>query len=381
MCEWAFSRFEVSDLSKIPRVKEPELPNIDIVLIDGDVLRYEIGAVTLDHPYVPGAKVPAPLNFVEDLVRDRIKGIKERTNAKKVLIYLTGPENFRFDIAKQQPYKGNRADFEKPFHWKTVDKLLRREYPFTVSLGNEADDELGIKQMIAQYAKEAEYWANILGITPHELVTCIASRDKDLRTVPGYHYSWACGENQPEKPLRYISKLEANRFFFQQMLTGDSTDHIIGCGRKYLMMWGGSLKLRRKGVGETAAKKLLAKLETVQEMYDAVKAEYLKVYGTQETEAALLENAQLLFIGQRTDHRFQWDWLQVNHQSGVTIHEDVQWFAYSNSASVPFANVRTVAISTAGRPLTLSFTGEKSSIRVFSKPAETVEINDQKDDF
>lgn len=292
-------------MSKIPviesKLKKPF--GVDLVLIDADILRYEIGSVCIDHPYIKGVKTPAPVSMIEGLVRDKIKEIISETHAKSFLLFLTGKGNFRFDIAKQAPYKGNREDLEKPYHWDTVDVFLRREYKPKICEGNEADDVMGEIQ-------EAEVRKLRNGI-PDAKVTAIASRDKDLRTQEGWHYSWMCGEHQPAKPLRYIPYLEAKRFFFQQMLTGDNTDNIIGCGIKRMMKWGGEMKLRRKGVGETAAIKLLKDCKTVQEMYEVVKEQYEKVFfeDIYNVEEVMLENAILLYIGQEKDKQFKWEWI------------------------------------------------------------------------
>ena len=50
--------------------------------------------------------------------------------------------------------------------------------------------------------------------------------DKDLRTVPGWHWN-------PDKEFQpvFVSRTEADRFFHQQWLTGDMTDNIPGLYR------------------------------------------------------------------------------------------------------------------------------------------------------
>ena len=50
--------------------------------------------------------------------------------------------------------------------------------------------------------------------------------DKDLKGVTGWHYN----PDKDTKP-RYVSPEEAERFFCQQWLTGDSTDGIPGLWR------------------------------------------------------------------------------------------------------------------------------------------------------
>lgn len=76
-------------MSKIPVVKTNK-PTVDLALIDADVLRYELGAVQLDHPYIKGEKVPAPSSFVEGLVQDRIETILDRLVQKTSYSSLQG---------------------------------------------------------------------------------------------------------------------------------------------------------------------------------------------------------------------------------------------------------------------------------------------------
>lgn len=294
-------------MSKIPVFEKSPIREkfgVDLVLIDADILRYEIGAVQLPHPYIKGGKIPAPVSFIEGLVQQRIDSILASTRAKSFLLFLTGAGNFRFDIAKQEPYKGNREDFEKPYHWKTVDKYLRTNFKIVDAIGNEADDLLAeIQESHIQRMRSGDKEA---------LATAIASRDKDLRTQEGWHYSWSCGEGQPEKPLYYIPYIEGKRFFFEQMLKGDNTDNILGCGVRKEVMWGGKLMLRRKGVGEKAAQKLLANAKTLQEMYDIVKEQYEIYFDKDVVADVMLENARLLYIGQEKDNQFDWSWMGIN---------------------------------------------------------------------
>lgn len=76
----------------------------------------------------------------------------------------------------------------------------------------------------------------------------ICSIDKDLKQIPGIHFDYYCpvvkdedgkpkrdhnGDRvkQPCRGLSFVSKREANRFFWTQMLTGDSGDNIKGVPR------------------------------------------------------------------------------------------------------------------------------------------------------
>lgn len=264
------------------------------VIIDADILRYQLGSIKAKHPFLEGEFIPAPEDEIKNLVGNLINDIISATNADEYVCPLSGKGNFRDEIAKQEPYKGNRdPNSTRPYHYDTVGDYIKNNHPCVVVDGMEADDWLGIEQR-----KD-----------PHN--TVIASRDKDLKTVYGYHYRWACGDKQPEVPMYWESEFEACKFFFHQMLIGDNTDNIMGCGRRVEMKWGGKMMLRRKGVGKVASEKLLAGCETVQELYDTVKEQY-KIYFQDNWEEIMLENARLLYIGQTPDNLFEWDWLDYN---------------------------------------------------------------------
>lgn len=254
-----------------------------IVGIDGDVLRYELGAVAMEKELIFDMEVvrPWPDADVEKLVDDRITGIIEATGSSEFEVYLTGAGNFRFDLATIAPYKGNRIGLEKPYHWATVSNRLESHWGARTVEGVEADDYLSLRAT-ASAAIGSDY--------------CIASRDKDLRMTPSYHFSWACGENQPEIPLYKVdflgelslkkypsggNKLLGNgiKFFYGQLLTGDVVDNIKGCPK----------------AGPVKAYQVLHGLSTEEEMYQSVAALYHQAYG-EEWMPALVENARLLWM-------------------------------------------------------------------------------------
>lgn len=270
------------------------------ILVDADIFRYQHGSVMTKHPYaniypqLKDYKVPASAEYICEIVDKTINEIMESTKGDEYICALSGSGNFRNDIAKQQPYKGNRdASVGRPYHYDTVGEHIKTKHPHIIIDGQEADDWLGITQRA----------------DPEN--TCISSRDKDLKTIYGWHHRFACGENQPEIKMHWMTPWESLHFFFYQMLIGDNTDNIPGCGKKVMKKWGNSMMLRREGVGSKAALTILGNCHTCKEMYEAVKAEYQKVF-KEDHEEVMLEMARLLYIGQKPDNLFTWDWLDMN---------------------------------------------------------------------
>lgn len=269
-------------------------------IIDGDIFRYQIGSIELENEFATPflkeprkARMPAPVDEIKRIVDETIEHIVKATGSDKYIVCLSGKGNFRLDVAKQQPYKGNRdPNTARPYHYDTVGDHIIAAHPHVVVDGIEADDWMAIQQR-----KEPK--GNI-----------ICSRDKDLMTCFGWHYRWACGEKQPEKLNHWISEFDSKKFFFHQMLIGDNTDNICGCGERIEMMWGGKLTLRRKGIGEKAAQQLLADCSTVEELYNTVSECYQNQFGDR-WEEVMLENARLLYIGQTAEKLFEWSWLDL----------------------------------------------------------------------
>ena len=241
-----------------------------IALIDADILCYEIGFVTEEVTFsyegkhyetVTEAKkhvvglhtddlerhvYPAPTHLAKKMVDTRINGILKAVGATSFKCYLTGKGNFRVDLATILKYKGTRPPC-KPYHHQTIWDYLIDKYDAEVIEGYEADDALAIEQYKGDREED----------------TVICSRDKDLRMVPGYHYSWRCGERQPEKPLYAISEFEGSYNWAYQMLVGDTVDNIWGC----------------PGIGPKKAKGILEACATYTELKTAVMATYLKIFG------------------------------------------------------------------------------------------------------
>ena len=250
------------------------------LMIDGDIFRYEIGAVcqTPEEHFGVVVMVPRHYNFVLEKVDNMVERIMEATDADAYEIFLSAKTNFRNDIAVTNPYKGQRNK-EKPLHWSTVGEILVDKYDAYTVHGAEADDAISI------FAR--------LDLDN----TIVASRDKDLRIIPCYHYAWRCGESQPEIPVHKVHtlgevravaypsggyKLVGNglKFFYGQVLCGDSVDNYKGC----------------PGVGPVAAVGLLATCTNEIEMYEATLSAFTRKLGVEGGYNLLLENARLAWL-------------------------------------------------------------------------------------
>lgn len=246
-------------------------------LIDADILRYEIGfaAQTGWRAITEGQSDVPPWDYVEQLLHMRIEQIKAAVNADQPpILYLSKGKSFRFDIARKRPYKGTRKE-NKPWHYDNLTAYM-------ISLGAEvvenleADDAMAIR-MIAY---------------PDDGIIC--SRDKDLRQVPGWFYSWELGRQPEFGPVRIddpgtlsISddgkKLSGTglSFFYAQVLMGDVIDNIPGVPK----------------LGPRGAHKLLAD-KSAEEMLQNVKLQYQRHYGT-FWEEELTEQGRLAWVVRR----------------------------------------------------------------------------------
>jgi len=187
-----------------------------------------------------------------------IEKILAQWNIQDFQLYVTGENNFRYKIYPE--YKANRLKLPRPTYLELCKQHLVKNWGAIQSDGCEADDLIGIDQ------------TNNLA---NEVDTVIVSIDKDLDQIEGWHYS-------PEivhisvvvKPGRryVVSPNQALRFFYYQLLVGDSTDGIKGA----------------RGIGPKKAEKILGEeYLTGQKYYNLVK-DYFSCEEELEMNAAVL---------------------------------------------------------------------------------------------
>ena len=226
-------------------------------LIDGDTIAYRSACAV---------KEDEPVQNALHNAKTQLENIIDRFDrALEYSLYLTGSGNYRHELAKIQPYKGNRTQ-PKPQYLEAVRDYMGYAWKAIVVDSREADDALGCEQL-----------------KHRDKSTCIVSIDKDLNTIPGWHYN----------PLRadhyYVTMSEANKFLYTQILTGDRTDNIRGVD----------------GIGPKKAEKLLHGLNSEQELYRKCLDVYTAKYQDKGLEY-LVENANLLYIQRHgEDDRWQ----------------------------------------------------------------------------
>ena len=209
-------------------------------LLDADILCYRVGFATNDEHENTAIETMAV--FLEDLL------MFDLVDTDDYELFLTGKTNFRNEVAVTVPYKGNRKDVKKPKHLPLLREYLQTAWGASVSDGQEADDDIAIR-------------ATELGGE-----SIIVSIDKDFMQVPGWHYNFV------KKVKKHVTPEDGLRFFYKQILMGDSADNIKGIFR----------------VGEKKATKMLADLKTEQQFYQCC------VEGLGEER--VLENARLLWL-------------------------------------------------------------------------------------
>jgi len=172
-------------------------------------------------------------------------------------VILTGKNNFRIDVAKTKPYKGNRTK-PKPVYYDDLREYFVNKYNAVVVDTEEADDFVGY----SHYTK----WF----FDPES--SAIVSIDKDLDMIPGIHYNFV------KEQEYYVDEDAADRFFLWQLVTGDNGDNIPGI----------------PGMGPKRADAVLEDVPT-SEAFAVVRSLYDKEFG-EKAEAYFDEQASLLWI-------------------------------------------------------------------------------------
>ena len=164
-------------------------------ILDGDIIAYR-AAYWADHEGIDDL----PYRIKRDLKNWTPSGCTESI----VAMSCPRESNYRRDF--WPAYKQHRDSFVKPDAMEYCLELIYENSDAVCVNRLEADDLIG---MMAS-REEA------IGVTV----------DKDLRQVPGWHWN----PDKEKEPI-FISEEDGDRFFYQQWMSGDSTDNIWGLWR------------------------------------------------------------------------------------------------------------------------------------------------------
>lgn len=261
-------------------------------LLDGDMLAFSSCAA-----YEYG-KDPADVNWndIAENIAGRIQYFKRTLGIEKMRIFLTSSYNYRYDI--NSGYKANRINTWRPYNLKNAQAYLRAMYDAEEVYGLEADDLMSIHQDTKNNS------------------TVIITLDKDLKQVPGCHFSW---ETQHHGEIRQVVdslghleeiiktsakgvkkkeyKGDGLLFFMHQCLVGDSTDGVLGCAVKEMVQVktgkdAGTFKEKRNGIGPQESYLALKDCKTAGEAFQQVAKLYQAIFPPSQWKQMLLINAR-----------------------------------------------------------------------------------------
>lgn len=267
---------------------EPRMYRVYINGAEDHGFAYECGTKKEADAWIAEQKVPdnyykaeleieiQPKKFALHNAKELINKCVKHCKAGDYKVYLSPDEgNFREQLAFSLPYKGNRWSPErreaerekgnwleylnatedtytyqpKPVWYEEVRTYLLDQHGAIMTRKQEADDALGIRQIKGFDDKK---------IIQKNASTVICTLDKDMRTIPGYHYNWWHEE------FDWVSESDARYNFYTQILTGDTSDNIKG-----LPAVAGEVReaygiraSKTNGCGPAAAKKILEGCKT-----------------------------------------------------------------------------------------------------------------------
>lgn len=194
---------------------------------------------------------------------------KKLADCEDYRLVIGGDENFRYDLAQELPYKGDRK--EKPLLFGELRDLIVSKYKSKVIIaeGREADDylsEVGIKNFT--HFNRTGKWLYLLSYI-----------DKDIKMVVSPHIN----PDKAKDGIVYNPPLDAARCYAKQLLIGDvSVDNIPSLpnlSAEFREKYG----LRKgNGVGDVTAEKLLEPCTTPKELFSLVVEAYKDYYGGDE---------------------------------------------------------------------------------------------------
>ena len=258
------------------------------LLIDGDIVVYQ-PCCTHNEEGMQAQR------SIQRAIERKVSELVSAAGCDDYRFFVTTKKNFRDHLVDD--YKANRSDKERPIHLAWAKKYAAENLGAEYIPYMEADDLLGLYQ---------------------DENTVIWSLDKDLRQVPGQHLEDSTmtvitvdeiGLAETRGKKEYFNGIIG---FYYQLLTGDSTDHIVGCGKRLPAVYKsgarkGESYTKRSGVGPKAAVKILSlagegsEEGKVARCLEAVREEYRKCFGNSWAHQINLQAGLLWMTREATD--------------------------------------------------------------------------------
>jgi|1_EtaG_2_1085319.scaffolds.fasta_scaffold00140_20 hypothetical protein len=259
--------------------------NGKVAVIDADIIQYQIAyskkkVRDLSKGFSSG--VSSSAESFEELTWDETKAkiddfmqtLRRETLTSEYMGFFSPPRAKVFRTALSSiEYKGNRPKTVLPRFFHQIREYFIEEYGFYQLEHMEADDALTI-------------------FGSRDFIMC--SKDKDIKQKAGRHWNWET------KEMRDVSNDEGYRLLWAQVLSGDSTDNIMGCGERVTKTYKtgpkkGGTYIARKGIGPKAAKKLVdeANLNTLPSV---VLTQFVNAYGLNKGIIKYHEAFRLIFL-------------------------------------------------------------------------------------
>lgn len=258
---------------------------------------------------------------------DKCDSISERlrllAGAEKVKLHLTptgSTKGNRSNIALIKEYQANRENKVRPEELNTVRQWMYEQRSAVMHMTCEADDGMAIEQYKA-----------IKDGTPELCI--IASRDKDLRMVPGLQVDWITGEitDTGSDPFGWVKLIEQDnksktkkiigrgwKFFWCQLLMGDTADNIAGLPKVCIKPYAPG---KPKPCGPVLAHDIIGPVKSNKEAFKIV-SDLFKAYATTSgfqnyrdnspvsAGKALASEAKLLWLRRSEDENDVLYWMQ-----------------------------------------------------------------------
>jgi len=167
----------------------------DVAILDGDIIAYR-AAFWAD---MEGQE------WLEERLMDDIARWNPRDKPPIIALSCRREDNFRRRFLPE--YKEHRAGAPRP-------DCLGQAVEFLMELGAVTEPHLEADDIMGQYKSSLR-------------AICVTI-DKDLAQVPGYSWLPPTDTKPAAEEISYTDIATADRFFYRQWITGDSTDNIGG---------------------------------------------------------------------------------------------------------------------------------------------------------